>query len=174
MKFEVLEAVQAAINLLVTRLNKLQMGETITYDELRTVAALSSLDGSSYALRQARKMLQGEENKVFLCLRGQGLKYITDPEIVSSTEQARKKINRAAIRGLKRHQCTNIMQLSPEEQNSYRVHASLLAVTHDITKRLVVQRLAVRMAETQEAMTREATLEFLMRSQKQPIEVTDT
>lgn len=91
----------ADARLLRQRLKKIQVGETITYDELSKEIS-QPVDGSFQALQSARRSLLNHDNYVFETIMRVGLKRLSDSEIVSASERDVSKIRRAAKKGAKK------------------------------------------------------------------------
>lgn len=85
---------------LIQRLQKLAVGETVTYRDLLDATGRSSLQEIRSALRTARRALE-REHKAFGTVIGFGLKRLSDPEVVATSSATARKIRGAARRGVR-------------------------------------------------------------------------
>jgi hypothetical protein len=116
----------ADARLLIQRMQKVEVGETITYEELG--AAISKpVDGSTSALRTALLRLLRDHDHVFSCVHKVGFKRLNDGEIVAEGGQEAEKIRRKAKRSVERQLKADFAKLSREQQGRFTAQVSIMS-----------------------------------------------
>lgn len=158
------EEIQSTISLLVQRLKRCEAGEIIPYPVLADAAGVSPgvMDGSYYALTKAREILEKADNKVFLSVRGVGLKCASSVDLVTIAERKRTTIQRTAKKAAFHLSCVNFGELPPAEQVKHNVYASLFAMTVSATDRTAMRKVENRVKVDQDKLSRDATLRVLL------------
>lgn len=85
--------------LLYERLVTLNIGESISYAALSAVVGRNVQDEAHGILRTARRMAEREDQIVFGTIVGEGLRRLSDPEIVDTGDHAMLRLRRTARRG---------------------------------------------------------------------------
>ncbi|MFN3891955.1 MAG: hypothetical protein ACK4MV_16290 [Beijerinckiaceae bacterium] len=91
----------ADARLLRQRLALVKIGEVISYDDLGKEIS-KHVSGAFPALHTARRSLLNNDGYVFAVIRGEGLKRLSDEEIVSASDQDVNRIRRTAKRGARK------------------------------------------------------------------------
>ncbi len=143
---------------IIERLEKLDIGEQVSYEELAVEAGLSRVSGSTGSLHSARHFLQRTEGRVFACVPGIGVKRATDAEIVQTGSMVVQHIHRTARRGMLRLACANFDVLSPEQRMEFNEKASHLAILQHVTTAKSAKRIGQAVAKSQAKLPVEATL----------------
>lgn len=84
--------------MLYERIVQLNVGESISYAELSALVGRNVQDEGHGVLATARRMAEREEI-VFGTVMGQGIRRLSDPEIVDTGDHAIARVRRAAKRG---------------------------------------------------------------------------
>jgi len=143
---------------LVQRLEKADVGDVIPYNELSAVAG-ERIEGASSSLVTARRVMQNEYGRVFLCVPGVGVKRASADEIVKTGSQTVTHIHRTARRGLVRLGLADPAELTDEAKREFNEKASHLALLEHVTGRKAAKRLAAAVTETQAKLPVQKTLE---------------
>lgn len=118
---------------LIKRLEKAQIGETITYDELSKVAMADVKEEKRGALMTAQKHVLNEKQFVFETIRNVGIKRINDSEIVAHAEGPIQRIQRISRRALRRLSCVDFEKLSNREKVLHNTKMSALGMLHHLS-----------------------------------------
>lgn len=79
----------------------MKIGEIVSYDDLGQEIA-KPVAGGCPALQTARRSLLNNEGYVFAVIRGEGLKRLSDEEIVAASDQDVNRLRRVAKRGARK------------------------------------------------------------------------
>jgi hypothetical protein len=101
--------------LLIARLEKALIGDTITLAELSTVIG-KDIKENRGALYSARRIVLAERGIVFGSERGVGIKRLSDDEILASTASDRKAIRGKATRSMHKLNSIDYMALPKVKQ----------------------------------------------------------
>lgn len=122
----------ADIQALVARLNRLEMGELVTYADL-SEAIGRDIRSRRYLLATACAHLL-KQRKVFACVTNTGMRRLTDSEIVENSLYAFRRIRRMTKRSAMRLTSANWNELSHTERQQHNLHLSVLgAIAHAAT-----------------------------------------
>lgn len=113
MKFEL----NPDTRMLTDALLKLQQGETISYADLGRVVS-RKISGADPALQSARRRAEKDDGFVIATIRKEGMKRLTDVEIVALGETGAKSLRRAARRHAKRLANVNRFDDLPTEDKA--------------------------------------------------------
>lgn len=91
----------ADARLLRQRLAAVKIGESVTYADLSREIS-KPVDGAFPALQTARRSLLNNDGYVFAVIRGEGLKRLSDEEIVAASDQDVNRIRRTAKKGARK------------------------------------------------------------------------
>lgn len=104
------------------------VNDEISYRDLARQAGLS-LPRTKQVLRSARRALRAESGILFGCIVGQGLKRLTDSDIVKKPETFKKRVFRGAGRELKDQSLiANFGGLQKAEQHASTTNRTILNV----------------------------------------------
>lgn len=109
------------------RLRSMAIGEIVSYADLAALIG-SPVDGSCQPLNSARAMLERSGDYVFATMTKEGVKRLSDREIVADTQSSRQRIARQAKRAMRR--LSNIKDfnaLSDDEKRQHQAHAVIYA-----------------------------------------------
>lgn len=124
---------------LLQRLAKAQKGEVITYVALSEIIG-SRVDGSTSALHTAFRRALRDHDMVFATVAGEGVKRLTDPEIVAQSEDLMQRQRRASKRAAEKLTKVDFASISDEEKVRHNAHLSLFgSVAHLSTRKQVEQ-----------------------------------
>ena len=108
-------------------LDKIPIGGFISYKQIEQDSGYVRNGNLSY-LSSARKILLHEKNKLFECIRGQGLQLLDDRGIVRQAPTDGKRIHNIARRGRRKLEAVQKWEeLSPQEKFQHNLHASIYA-----------------------------------------------
>ncbi len=139
-------------------LESVEVDKTVTYGTLTKAAGCRIVGGSS-PLSSARRILQNNEGKVFVCVPGVGVKRATDEEIVQTGSQVVQHIHRTARRGMLRLACANFDALPQGQKQEFNAKASHLAILQHVTTAKSTKRITQAVVESQAKLPVEKTLE---------------
>lgn len=130
----------ADTRLLLQRLKKVPMGETITYDAL-TAEIGKKVSGATPALQSARRVLMRDDQTVFSPIRGVGLQRLNDEAIVSATEANRDAIRRKAKKAAREVTCVqDYNALPPAKQLRHTAALSVFTAIAEMASDRGVKR----------------------------------
>lgn len=93
----------------------IEVGGSVSYDDLSKLIGRSVRNGNSHLLASARHRLQRDQSMVFEPVRGEGLKRLDDIGIANSGESARMKMHNLARRTRQRLTCVKDFDALPNE-----------------------------------------------------------
>lgn len=103
----------------------LKPGESISYEELNKAAGRDVQTEARGSLGTARKMCQREHQMVFSPVRGEGLRRLTDGEIVDGADSDIARIRRTARRGAAKLACATYDNLEQELKPVFNAKAAI-------------------------------------------------
>lgn len=132
---------------LEAKLRTLPIGETITYETMANVIG-APVDGSTQALSSARDILEREGGYVFATITRIGVKRLADSDIVTETEESRRKIARKAKTAMRR--LANVQDFSSMTDEEKRRHQAYSLIYASIAEKASSQSAAneIRIART--------------------------
>jgi len=140
------------------RLRKATVGELVSYSELAGIIDRDMQNGGRGVLTSARRALE-RDGVIFAVVRDEGVKRLSDPEIVKTGEDTIARARRASRRGYRRVSMANYDKLSKEDQVTHNAYLSILGALAAVTKTSSVRRVEARVAESRECLPLAATLE---------------
>lgn len=145
--------------ILIDAFAKLEKGQSVSYAAL-TEKLGQRVTGGHPALQSAKRVLLRDSGMVFAPIRGEGLKRLTDEEIIGSGEKRIQGIRRAAKRAVRVTAQADYDALSEEAKVKHNANLSLFGVFRLMTNRDRVKALEARIAETQSEIPAQKILEF--------------
>jgi hypothetical protein len=137
-----IQELSADTSLLVERLRKVGVGETIAYDDLTKAVDRDVRGIANGNLRSAIHIVQRDYQIVFGTLRGVGLKRLDDVGTVALADNSIRKIHREAKRGRDKLLCvSDVAKLSNEERIKYNAGLAAFGALHEVTKTKSQERL---------------------------------
>jgi hypothetical protein len=136
------------------------VGEQISYDELTALIGRNVQGPARSNLQAARMRALRDNNMVFSVVRTEGMKRLSDPEVVNTGEHVMGKIRRASRRGLKilTQGVADFNRLPNESKIKFNTFASVMgAITH-ATMGGTIQKLEKRVAEVHDKLPLAKTL----------------
>jgi hypothetical protein len=147
--------------MLTDRLAKLGTGEMVPYAELSSLIGRNVQKEARGNLMSAMRRLLAD-GSVFGTVRGQGVKRLTDLEIVGCGPEIIGRVRRAARRaGAKLANIQDFDALPPEAQTTHNMALSVVGVLAHMTKAGTVRKLEERIEAGRQALPLRRTLEVL-------------
>jgi transposase len=152
-------AVSFDTQMIVDRLRKMDIGDTVSYDDLSTMLGKVA-NGSLPALQTAIRIMRREHLAAFQCMDGTHVVRLSDEQIVQTGAQTVQKIRRAAKRGLDKLVCAKFDVLSEEAKREFNAKASHLSLLRHVTSPQATAKLAskVQIGDTPARLPVEETL----------------
>lgn len=145
---------------LFDRLITANVGDVIPYSELTELIGRDVRGSAIWALGGARRKAFRERSFVFAAVRNEGVKRLSDLEIVDTGEDTASRIHRMSRRGAQRLMAVADFNALPNESKiRHNTYASLLGMTAHVTKNTQVKRLAAKIEKTQAQLPLQRTLE---------------
>ena len=146
--------------LLYQRLSKMNVGDFISYADLTEEIGRNVQKEARHYLDSARLICQREHDKTFGVIINEGLKCLTDSEIVETAVSTIGHIRRASRKSIKRLRCIrNFAALSNEDKIRHNANVSAIALIAHMTKSNNMKKLTSKVQETQERLPYAKTLE---------------
>lgn len=144
---------------LAQRLAHSQPGDIIPYQELSLIIHRNVQREGRSAMDCARKYALRDEQALFECIRGVGLKRLTDEEIVKVGPSHIKRIHSASRRGiLKLSSIRDFTKLNERDQIRHNTAMSLLGVFFEVSRVKSIRRIEAAVAVVQKKLPLEDTL----------------
>lgn len=118
--------VSLATRLLYERLKELAVGEVASYKELSQICGRNVQEDGVGLLNSARNICLREHQIVFSPIINEGLKRLSDSEIVRGADADIGRIRRAAKKGMRKLACASYKNLEDAEKNSFNAKAAVL------------------------------------------------
>lgn len=148
---------------IVSRLRKCKVGELVSYKELNRLIGGNVQTQERHRLSSARHILRNEDLAEFGVVTNGGIIRLDNEGSLMSAKSQTRKVRRAARRGGRILRTVKYDQLSPEQQSSFNVEASLLGVIYAMTGQKKVKQLQEAVEKTNERLSMERTLEAFQR-----------
>lgn len=146
--------------LLYQHLQKMKIGEMVTYLELSNIIGRDVQGSGRGSLNTARRMCEREDQKSFGVIVNAGLKCLSGAEVISTAEFATGHIKRTSKRALKRLKCVgDLSKLSNDEVVKMNTYASLMGAFVVMGKESSVKKLSSIVEKTQDQLPYAKTLE---------------
>lgn len=146
------------------RLAKCAVGDTVSYEELTALVGRDVQQQARGNLMSAMRRLV-PDGKVFATIRGEGVKRLSDVEIVGVGPATMNRMRRAANRArAKLAQVDDFEALPRDAKITHNLSMSVLGVLHHMTKASTVRQLEARIDQAQKALPLAKTLEALGRT----------
>lgn len=100
-------------------LSEIEVGELATYERLSKAIGRDVRKFAFSSLRSARKSVLKDKGIVFGVEVGEGIRRLTDAEIVSSTDSDRKRVSRAAKRSVQKLTCVDFAGLTDDQKRKH-------------------------------------------------------
>lgn len=145
--------------LLIDRLRKAEVGESVSYTSLTEIIKRNVQMEARHVLNSARKILQREDHALFGTIRGEGLKRLADVEIANSGGRYLKQVNHTAKRGVRALGCvSDFAKLPLQEQIRHNAALSLLGCFYEVSKSQSRGRIEAAVAIMQKKLPFKETL----------------
>ena len=145
-----------------------QPGEILTYQQLSALIDKDIQGEARQALISARHIVERDMQIVFGTIHKEGLKRLSDTEIVMTGQQAVARIRRASHRGANRVAVARPEKLKPEALLRQNTLLSLLAMVHGSTLESRIRKLEERVARAESKLPLEQTLIAMQASLRDP------
>ena len=107
---------QTEVNLLADRLRAVTVGDVIAYGDLSSCIHRPVQGGARPSLDHARKRLECEDQIIFACVRGVGLKRCDDAGILMVVTAGVRGVHRASRRNINRVSCVTYDRMTTDQQ----------------------------------------------------------
>jgi hypothetical protein len=144
---------------LCKRLAEAQVGDVLTYKELSALIARDIQTEARGALMSARRITQRERGIVFGTIMNEGLKRLSDIEIVQTGAQAVVRIRHASRRGAERIGVAAPEKLPIEARVQMNTYLTVLAAMHSLSQEKRLKKLEERVARAESRLPLDKTLE---------------
>jgi len=114
---------------LAIRLAGLKVGESVSYGELSELIHRNVQGKARANLLAARRKVLREHGMVIGVLLDQGVKRLTDVEIVKSGASVIRHINRTSVRGMRHQIQVDFEKLTREQQKEFNLTLSVLQLS---------------------------------------------
>lgn len=147
-------------NLIYQRIERAEIGEVITYDEMSDLIGRNVRTKAAHNLASARRRAFNQRQMVFDAVHKVGIKRLNDVEIVTTTQQAIDKARRSARRAAKRITAVRDFDALPKELRvKHNTFMSALSAMAAITKAGPMAKLEKIVGEAQQTLPLAKTLE---------------
>lgn len=148
-------------NAVVKRLEGLQFGETVTYEELSHMVGGDIQSKKRHHLASAQRLLLMQRQMVFGVIRDQGVKRLSDSEIVLDGRGYVDKIKRASRKGARTLGCVADYERMPADMKlQHNTALSVLGAVSMFTKPTGVKKIAERVTAVNSRLLVDQTLEL--------------
>lgn len=155
-----IQEISVDARLLHQKLKTIEIGATVTWDDLSSVIGRDVRDSGYSALTTARRRVQIDDGMIFDAVHTIGLKRLTDIEIVSSGQSFVDRVRRIARKGAKRLLSVKDFDKLPNNVKvSHNAYASLLGAITQVSSESKVRMLEKHVQNTQQALPLAKTLE---------------
>jgi hypothetical protein len=146
------------------RLRKAPVGDLVTYAELTQLVGRDVREAVYHCLQSARKRLE-KDGMLFGTIEGEGLRRLSDSEIVKVPAAATLRQRRMSQRVLRQLACVqDFPALSAQDRVAHNTSMSLHGAIYLMTKPNEVKRLSDRVSEAGEKLATAKTLELFSKS----------
>jgi hypothetical protein len=154
------------VRTLVLYLSECPVGKLITYQEMSGLIDKDVQTEARHILTSARKITQREHGIVFGTIPEEGLKRLSDYEIVQTGQDTVVKIRRASHRGVTRIAVAQPEKLSLEQRTQQNTYLSFLAMLHLASQEKRIKKLEAKVKEVQARLPLDTTLEAFKEKHK--------
>ena len=144
--------------LIYDRLLQVGVGEVVTYAELSGLIKRDIRNGAYGCLTTARRRAEKLNQCVFGVVRNEGLRRLSDNEIVESGVDVLDKTRRAARRGFHRLTCVDFDKLPEEVRVKHQTYGSIMSALVTVTKPGAVKKVEEQVVETRQQLPLASTL----------------
>jgi len=145
-----------------------QVGQIITYETLSRLIGRDVQTEARNVLVSARKITQRELGYVFGTIQGEGLKRLSDIEIVQTGAQTVVKIRRSSRRGVERISNAVPEKLPIEGRVQMNTYLSVLAMLQTSLQNQRIKKLEERVAQAESRLSLDKTLDAFKAIQEKP------
>lgn len=147
--------------LLYERLKQLSVGDFVSYEDLNTIVGRDVRNGARGPYMTARRRAERLDGIVLACIHNEGLKRLSDPEIVDAGRDAIKRVRNASRRAARRtSRIQSFDGLDQDHKARHNAHMSLFSALAHITKNNQVKRLEDRVGQVQATLPLARVLEL--------------
>lgn len=131
------------------RLVKSEIGETINYAELTALIGRNVQHEARYVLVSAMHRVESQDDMVFACVHGVGVKRLSDHEIVGIGDEALTRSRRAAKRGARKlSKIRDFNSLTDAEKISHNARLSVLGAIEAIARGSALRKIEQKISNT--------------------------
>lgn len=157
---KIIAALSLDAKLLYERLKSAKIGDVVTYQELSNIIGRDVLDPGRGLLQTARRKALREDYFVFGIVRKEGLKRLSDLEIVATGEDTVGRIRRTARRGFRTITAVKDFEALPNEAKiRHNVYASMLGAVAMAASAPQMKKLEKKVSEAKAQLSLTKTLE---------------
>lgn len=113
----------------IAALDTMKPGDVIAWHSLSKIIGENAQEEGRHYVQQARKVMRRDKRRVYECIRGVGVKYLTQPEVGRYGVHPIRKVHRAAKVGADKLECLHSTDgMTPHEVATHRAHLSMLGL----------------------------------------------
>ena len=135
------------------------VGQLVTYKELSTAIGKDVQTEGRSILNSARRIVQRELSYVFGTVANQGLKRLSDVEIVQTGAQTVSSIRHASRRGINRIAAADPVRLPMDSRIQMNTYLSVLGMLHISLQEKRLKKLEQRVALAESRLPLDTTLD---------------
>lgn len=143
---------------LVQRFTAAEVGDTIPYAELSSIAGEDVQARGRSMLQSAVRIMQNEFQRVFVAVRGVGIQRADSAGIIQTGSQRLQHINRTAKRAMKTLGCVDPAKLDPAAQQEFNAKASHLGMLAHCSNPKATKRITAAVEQSQQKLPLDKTL----------------
>lgn len=134
--------------ILAAMLRECEVGQVVSYKALSEAIGREVQTLGRPCLETARKIVQREARMIFDSVRNEGLKRLTDSEIVDLADKTRDSVRRATRRTVKKLVCVDYDAMPKEKQTKHNTAISLFGIMSELATEKVQTRLGCEIERT--------------------------
>lgn len=149
------------VQLLVKRMSSMQVGDRLTYEEMREICGHDVWHKYPQKVASARRIMQRDHNVIFAAVDGEALQRLSEKEKVSHVGHDIELLHRKTRRVAKRAACVDSSKLERDDKSKHLIQTSQLGVIAVCTSGKAAKKLSLAVDKATEPMPPSKTLELL-------------
>lgn len=142
------------------RLVKTSIGDLVSYSELESLLGRTVREKGAWILSSARRRAFVQDNMVFAVIPKQGVKRLSDAEIVDSSNDALVRVHKASLRAARRLGAVRDFEsLSSQQKIKYNLQASAFGLLAHLTKESQLKKLESKVQAATKSLPLQRTLD---------------
>jgi hypothetical protein len=155
-------ALSAASRFMIQKLETVEIGQTVTYEEL-SAAAGEPVSGGNPALQTAIRRLRRDKDMVFAVIRKIGVKLLRDTETVDYASSYQSRVRHIARKSFEIGSKVDFATLPQQYQMKQSANASIMATLAQMTSSAKVMEIEKKMPEGKRELPINDTLKMFMK-----------